>query len=170
MALMRQLAIGLPIVAIMAIFGSHLVAVPTGSMYPSIVKGDIVFAQKTDVLDVYSELNPEDIAVGDIVVFEKEIPQRGKTSKSSKGNESKKESEDSENKEIIIHRVVDIKKSHGEKYLIVKGDNNTVKDDETVSMEQVRGKAIISNGNPVKLPEIGNWIFAIKSSLKSVGL
>jgi signal peptidase I len=182
----KDMLIGLPLVTIMAIFGSHLVAVPTDSMYPTINQGDIVFVQKNDVLGAYSELNPDDIKVGDIVVYEKELPEKstdvnakskkttqksGLTTTSSKKSSSvEKNGSESENKEFIVHRVVKIHKSNGKKYLIVKGDHNTVSDDEKVEMEQVTGKAVVLNGNPLRISQIGHMIFAIKSLLKPIGL
>jgi signal peptidase I len=42
MSLIRELAISLPIVIIIAIIGTHLVVVPTGNMTPAINEGDLV--------------------------------------------------------------------------------------------------------------------------------
>jgi signal peptidase I len=157
----------LPLVAVISILSSHIVAVPTNSMNPSIKAGDVVIVQKTDVLGAYSELNPDDVKVGDIVVYEKKQNKRP-VNESYKSDE--KNSSDSESKECIIHRVVAVHKVHGKKHFILKGDNNRITDSENVNGEQVVGKAVIWGGNPVTVPQIGNIIFHIKSSLNSIGL
>lgn len=182
----------LPLVAAIAILSAHIVAVPTNSMNPTVKAGDVVIVQKTDVLGAYSELNPDDIKVGDIVVYEKELSSESenKSNKSEETNQqsikaasvsednssneksslTEENSSESENKECIIHRVVSIHKSNGKKYYILKGDNNGVSDMERVSKEQLIAKAVVWGGNPVTLPQLGNIIFKIKSFLSSMGI
>ena len=153
----KKLLIMLPFVALTAILASHIVAVPTNSMNPSIKAGDVVIVQKTDILGVFGELNPEDVRVGDVVVYEKPLKTHG-------------DIEESESKECIIHRVIAVRKSNGKKYLILKGDNNSISDSERVTNEQVIAKAVLWNGNPITVPKLGNFIFMIKSFLKFLGM
>ena len=169
MSFKNTMIYGLPIVTILAIFGSHLVIVPTDSMYPTINEGDIVFIQKIDVLGVYGEFDPEDVKMGDIIVFEKKIPKKSvtvgaksvesnpksglATSTSKKNNSEKNGKSESEIKETIIHRVVAVHKSNGKKYFIVKGDHNTVSDYEKVSFKQVTGRAVILNGGTLRISD-----------------
>ncbi len=150
MSFLKEMIIALPIIAIIAILAAQIVAVPTESMNPVIGAGDIVLVQKKDVLGVFSELNPEDVKVGDIIVYEKPVEnQQGKI--------------ESESQEKIIHRVIAINESDGEKYLILKGDNNPISDTEKVYLEQVEGKAVMWGENPIKIPELGNIIIYLKN-------
>jgi|WetSurMetagenome_2_1015567.scaffolds.fasta_scaffold502469_1 signal peptidase I len=138
MSFLKEILIALPIVLIVAIIASQLVVVPTESMKPTINEGDMVLVAKTDVLGLFSELNPEDVKVGDIIIYEEE----------SAGESSGEESS-------IIHRVVDVKEVGGKTYFVLKGDNNNAVDDENVSIGQVKGRAVIWGNNPIVIPQVG---------------
>jgi len=137
MSLLRELAIAIPIFIVAMIIASQLVVVPTSSMTPTIVKGDMVVVEKSNVLGLINELNPNNIKVGDVIVY----------AKNSSGAP-----------EMIIHRVVGINESSGQKYYILKGDNNSIADPVMVPPDNVIGKAVIWNGKPVAIPSVG-WIF-----------
>ena len=136
MGLYRELAIAIPIFLIVTIFASHLVVVPTSSMTPTIKEGDMVIVEKTNILDMIKEFNPDNINVGDVIVYEKN---------SSSGTEN------------IIHRVVAINDTGGQKYYILKGDNNTIDDPLKVYPNQVIAKGVNWGLNPMTIPQVG-WI------------
>jgi signal peptidase I len=152
----------LPIIIIVAIFSSQIVAVPTDSMTPVINSGDMVLVQKTDVLGVFSELNPEDVKEGDIIIYSKNSDKETVNEDSGHGEGNSEES-----KESIIHRVVEVKTSQGQKYLILKGDNNLEVDDEMVYPSQITAKAIMWGENPVIIPQLGNIIIFFKNIIHS---
>ncbi|MCE5213641.1 MAG: S26 family signal peptidase, partial [Methanobacterium sp.] len=58
MSFIKELAIAIPIVVVLAIIGAHLVVVPTGSMTPAINEGDMVIVEKTDVFGLMGEFDP----------------------------------------------------------------------------------------------------------------
>ena len=101
MSLLRELAIAIPIFIVAMIIASQLVVVPTSSMTPTIKVGDMVVVEKSNVLGLVNELNPDTIKVGDVIVY----------AKNSSGVS-----------EMIIHRVVAINESSGQEYYILKGE------------------------------------------------
>lgn len=137
MSFIKELAISIPILIIISLIGAHLVVVPTGSMIPVINEGDMVLVEKTDVLGLMEEFNPEDVKAGDIIIYEKN---------SSSGDE------------MVIHRVIAVNESEGKKQFKMKGDNNNISDPGMVSSESVTGKVITWGVDPVKIPQVG-WIF-----------
>lgn len=150
MSFLKEILIALPIVLIVAIIASQLVVVPTESMKPTINEGDMVLVAKTDVLGLFSELNPEDVKAGDIIIYEEE----------STGENSGGHGEES----AIIHRVVEVKEIGGKKYFVLKGDNNNAIDDEDVSVDQVKGRAVMWGNNPITIPQIGWAILWFKGT------
>jgi signal peptidase len=142
MSLLRELAIAIPIFIVALIIASQLVVVPTSSMTPTIKVGDMVLVEKNNVLGMINEVNPETIKVGDVIVYEK----------NSSGV--------SEN---IIHRVVAINESGGQKYYVLKGDNNSVVDPALVPTNTVIGKAVYWSGKPVTIPGVGNLFLWVKN-------
>lgn len=152
----KEIVILLIIVSITSIATSQLVAVPTESMNPAIKAGDMVLVEKTNVLDVFRELNPDDVKVGDIIVYSKPADkEQGQNHSSS--NES------------IIHRVLSVKTSGGQKYLILKGDNNPVSDSERVYPSQITARAITWDGKPVVIPQIGHLVIYLKNLINGEG-
>lgn len=145
MTFLKELIVGTVIVACCALLFSHLVAVPTDSMNPTVKAGDIVLVEKVDVLGIYEELDPKEIKKGDIIVFENP----------SNSQEIDKNLEESE---CIIHRVVEIHENNEKKYLILKGDNNSICDDKRVYLKHVTARAIQIGGQPIIVPKIG-YIF-----------
>lgn len=151
---LREIVILLIIVTIVSITFSQLVVVPTESMNPAIKAGDMVLVEKTNVLGVFGELNPDDVKVGDIIVYSRPV-------------ESQQEEENSESKseslnESIIHRVIAVSSYEGQKYLILKGDNNPVSDSEGVETSQIVGRVVLWDEKPIVIPGAGHAVIFLK--------
>lgn len=106
-----------------------MVVVISNSMSPQINKGDLLFVQGRD---------PEDIKVGDIIVFDAHDLWSGAPD------------------EPIVHRVIEIDEKDGKLYFVTKGDANEYKDDKPVPEDHVIGVVI------GKIPYIG-WIKIVLS-------
>ena len=140
MSLIKEIIIYVPIIIIIAALASHMVAVPTGSMDPAIQEGDLILTEQTEILGVLHELNPEDVKVGDIILYKEN---------SSNGSGL------GESTDIIVHRVIGIEKSGNNTYFTLKGDNNSAPDPEKVTPDQVVGKVIVVDNYVLKIPQIG---------------
>ena len=142
MSLLRELAIAIPIFIVAVIIASQLVVVPTSSMTPTILKGDMVVVEKNNILGMgVNETNSENMKVGDIIVYAKNasgVP------------------------ELIIHRVVGVNETGGQKYYITKGDNNSIDDPAMVPTNAVIGEAVNWSGKPVTIPFVGNLFLWLK--------
>jgi signal peptidase len=136
MSFIKELAIAIPIIVVLALIGAHLVVVPTGSMSPAINEGDMVIVEKTDVFGLMGEFNPKDVKQGDVIIY-------------SKSHSSEEE--------FVIHRVAEINESSGKKQFRMKGDNNTLYDEEMVSPDQVTGRVLTWNNGSLKIPQVG-WL------------
>jgi len=122
---MLKIALGTPI---------PLATVESSSMVPTLNIGDVV---------IIIGVNPEDIKVGDIIVYNKVslIPSE--------------KSAVLPLKTPIIHRVIGIVKVKDKVFFITKGDANIAKDSWYVPQEGVLGKAIMINGYPLRIPYVG---------------
>ncbi len=105
-----------------------MAAITSGSMWPALKEGDLIFIEGTE---------PEQVKVGDIVVFRSEAT----------GN-------------FIIHRVVKIS---GQTF-VTKGDANFTEDQPT-KFENLIGKAFSLNGKNMRIPYLGS-ITVFASNLK----
>jgi len=152
MSFIKELIISIFIITFVAILSSQLIIVPTESMSPAINPGDVVLVEKINILDVFNELDPNDVQEGDIIVYQN----------------NQDESDQSESDEMIIHRIKAVKTSHGKKYLILKGDNNKVPDQKRVYLSQVEARAILWDGNPIVIPKLGFLIYYIKDLIQMV--
>ncbi len=101
-----------------------MVVVVSDSMSPNINKGDLLFLQG---------VNPEDIKVGDVIVYDAYGLWPGAP------------------EDPIVHRVIDIEEDDGKLYFETKGDNNYKKDKEPVPENRVIGKVV------GRIPYIG-WV------------
>jgi len=130
---------------------SHVNVVVSNSMYPVMKRGDLVVVE-----NAYWEFNPEDVEVGDIVVYKAHWPLSGnridyilqinnKTLAVYSGDKTKP----------VIHRVIEKVNIDGSYYIITKGDNNPIYDPELVSLEQIKQRVITINGNPLIIPYVG---------------
>ncbi|MGE3844841.1 MAG: signal peptidase I [Vicinamibacterales bacterium] len=100
-------------------FGYLPAFVPSHSMEPLIQQGDIVLTK---------DIKPEDIQVGDIILYE--MP----------------------NRQRVLHRVMEIGTSEtGSRYFIFKGDNNATEDGFPVTDDQIKSRYLF------RVPKLG-WI------------
>ena len=122
------------IIIIIAIIASqHLNVVVSGSMEPAFYRGDIVTIEKTNLFGL-QEFNPEtDVHTGDIVVYDaKWYPNP------------------------VIHRVISENyDSTGQKYFVIKGDNNNEPDPLLVVPSQVTAKVVTIGDKPLVIPLLG---------------
>lgn len=102
------------------------------SMEPLLYRGDLIVVENVDIFG-FQEFNPNDIKVGDIVVYNSEWFSGGK----------------------IIHRVIAINETNGEKTLTIKGDHNPVHDSLPVKPEQIVSIAITIGNHQIIVPKIG---------------
>ncbi len=103
-------------------------------MEPEFYRGDIVAVEKANLLGLgIQEFNPEDVKVGDIVVYDAKWVN-----------------------EPVIHRVINITEINGTKYFVIKGDNNNAADPYYVHPSQITDRAITLGDNPIVIPYIGN--------------
>lgn len=147
MSFLKELAISIPILIVVAIVASHIVVVPTGSMAPSINEGDMVLAEKVDVLGLFEEFHPETVKEGDIIIYEEP----------NSSTSYEEEANSSHGGEMIIHRVININESQGESSYTLKGDANLEPDEEKVHPKNVKGKILTWNGKPMVIPHVG-WL------------
>ena len=90
--------------------GLQIINVLTGSMYPEIKPGSLIIVKKVN--------DPENLQVKDVITFQ------------SPRNE----------KQLITHRIVKVKKLDSKIYFITKGDANLTADVEEVGTASVFGK------------------------------
>ena len=119
------------ILIVVLILAQHLNVVVSGSMEPSFYRGDIVAIQKTDILG-FHEFNPEDVQVGDVVVYDAKWYNQP-----------------------VIHRVINITEINGTKMFVIKGDNNNAPDPYYVEPSQIKAKVLTFGDNLVVIPKIG---------------
>jgi len=120
-------------------------------MYPVLKRGDLVVVE-----NAHWEFNPEDVEVGDIVVYNAHWPVSGNRIVSiyTIGNKTLFVFQ-GENTKPVIHRVIDKVKVEGEYYIVTKGDNNPTYDPELISLDQIRQRVITFNGKPLVIPYLG---------------
>lgn len=128
----REILIYMAIIIIGIVAAQHMNVVVSGSMEPVFYRGDIVVVEKANFLGI-SEFNPEDVQVGDIVIYKANwFP------------------------EPVIHRVIATGTAkNGTKYFVIKGDNNPVPDQEVVYPTQITSKVIKLGNQPLFIPKIG---------------
>jgi signal peptidase len=127
----KEIATYAIILVIVLILAQHLNVVVSGSMEPVFYRGDIVAIEKADFFGIH-EFNPEDVKVGDIVVYNAEWYDQP-----------------------VIHRVINIKEVNGTTMYEIKGDNNNRSDPYYVSPDQITAKVITFGDSPVSIPYIG---------------
>jgi signal peptidase I len=128
----REIASYVIIILVGIILAQHLNVVVSGSMEPVFYRGDVVVIEKTNFLGLH-EINPEDLKVGDIVIYQATwFP------------------------EPVIHRIISIQKgTDGKTYYVTKGDNNPRADPSLVSTEQVQAKVVSIGNQPLVIPKVG---------------
>jgi signal peptidase len=128
----KEILIYMAIILIGIVAAQHMNVVVSGSMEPVFYRGDIVVVEKANFIGI-NEFNPEDVQVGDIVIYKANwFP------------------------EPVIHRVIDTGTAkNGTKYYVIKGDNNPVPDQEVVYPTQITSKVIKLGNQPLFIPKIG---------------
>lgn len=120
------------ILAVVLIAAQHLNVVVSGSMEPVFYRGDIVAVEKADFLGIH-EFDPNDVQVGDIVVYD-----------ATWYNEP------------VIHRVINITEINGTTYYMIKGDHNSYPDPYYATADQINERVLTWDGHPIVIPYIGN--------------
>jgi signal peptidase len=128
----REIASYVVIILVGIVLAQHLNVVVSGSMEPVFYRGDVVVIEKSNFIGL-QEINPSDLKVGDIVIYNATwFP------------------------EPVIHRIISIQEgSDGQKYYVTKGDNNPKADPSLVSVNQVQAKVVNIGNQPLVIPKIG---------------
>lgn len=122
------------IILLALVLAQHLNVVVSGSMEPEFYRGDIVVVEKANLFGLgIQEFDPNDVQVGDIVVYNAEWVD-----------------------EPVIHRVINITEINGSTYFVIKGDNNDVPDPYYVSPNQITDRVVTLGDDPLIIPYIGN--------------
>lgn len=122
------------IILLALVLAQHLNVVVSGSMEPEFYRGDIVVVEKANLFGLgIQEFDPNDVQVGDIVVYNAEWVD-----------------------EAVIHRVINITEINGSTYFVIKGDNNDVPDPYYVSPDQITDRVVALGDDPLIIPYIGN--------------
>lgn len=130
----KEIAAYLIIILLALVVAQHLNVVVSGSMEPVFYRGDIVAVEKANLFGLgIHEFNPEDVKVGDIVVYNAVWVD-----------------------EPVIHRVINITEINGTTYYMIKGDHNTAADPYYVKADQITDRVLTINGSPIVIPYIGN--------------
>ena len=113
------------------LIAQHMNVVVSESMEPVLYRGDIVVVEKSSLLGI-QEFDPNTVQVGDIVVYQATwFPNP------------------------VIHRVINETYVNGNKYFVIKGDNNPVEDPELVSPSQITDRVVKVGDQPLIIPKIG---------------
>lgn len=110
-----------------------LAAVESTSMVPTLNIGDVV---------IVTGVNPENIKIGDIIVFNKIVHLPGKNY-------------EKQLQTPIVHRVIDIIEKGGLRYFKTKGDANPLPDHWYVPEDAVLGKVLCLGNEPFRIPYVG---------------
>ena len=122
------------IILLALVLAQHLNVVVSGSMEPEFYRGDIVVVEKANLFGLgIQEFDPNDVQVGDIVVYNAEWVD-----------------------EAVIHRVINITEINGSTYFVIKGDNNDVPDPYYVSPGQITDRVVTLGDDHLIIPYIGN--------------
>lgn len=127
----KEVLLYIVLLVVVLLAAQHMNVVVSGSMEPVMYRGDIVVIEKSNLLGL-QEFNPEDVQVGDIVVYNAvwyDSP--------------------------VIHRVVKISEINGSTAYMIKGDNNDQADPYWVRAEQITDRVVTINDQPLVIPKIG---------------
>ena len=127
----KEIASYIIILVIVLVASQHLNVVVSGSMEPAFYRGDIVLVEKSDFFGIH-EFNPEDVKVGDVVVYDAAWFDQP-----------------------VIHRIINITEINGTKLYVIKGDNNNNPDPFYVTSEQIKERVVTVGDNLFILPKIG---------------
>lgn len=127
----KEIASYAVILLVVLVLAQHLNVVVSGSMEPAFYRGDIVAIQKADFFGIH-EFNPEDVAVGDVVVYDAEWYDQP-----------------------VIHRVINITEINGTTMYMIKGDNNDSPDPYYVTADQINERVITVGDSLFVIPKVG---------------
>lgn len=127
----KEIASYVVILIVVLILAQHLNVVVSGSMEPAFYRGDIVAIQKADFFGIH-EFNPEDVQVGDVVVYNAKWYDQP-----------------------VIHRVINITEINGTTMYVIKGDNNGAPDPYYVTPNQITERVITVGDNLFIIPKVG---------------
>ena len=127
----KEIASYIIILLIVLIAAQHLNVVVSGSMEPAFYRGDIVLVQKADFLGIH-EFNPEDVKVGDVVVYDAAWYDQP-----------------------VIHRIINITEINGTTMYVIKGDNNHSPDPYYVKASQIKERVVTIGDTLVVIPKLG---------------
>ena len=128
---LKEIAVYVVLIIVVLLAAQHLNVVVSGSMEPVMYRGDIVVLEQANLLG-FHEFSPNDVEVGDIVVY----------------NAAWHEGP-------VIHRVINIAEINGSTVFEIKGDNNDVSDPYWVTKSQIKSRVLTYNGQPLIIPKIG---------------
>ena len=128
---LKEIAVYVVLIIVVLLVAQHLNVVVSGSMEPVMYRGDIVVLEQANLLG-FHEFSPDDVKVGDIVVY----------------NAAWHEGP-------VIHRVINIAEINGSTVFEIKGDNNDVSDPYWVTKSQIKSRVLTYNGQPLIIPKIG---------------
>ena len=128
---LKEIASYVIILIIVLIAAQHLNVVVSGSMEPAFYRGDIVLVEKAGFLGI-DEFNPEDVQVGDVVVYDAAWFDQP-----------------------VIHRIINITEINGTTLYMIKGDNKNSPDPYYVKSSQIKEKVVTYGDNLVVIPKIG---------------
>ena len=128
----KEIATYAIILLLVLILAQHLNVVVSGSMEPVFYRGDIVAVEKADFFGIH-EFDPNDVKVGDIVVYDAQWFDQP-----------------------VIHRIINITEINGTTMYVIKGDNNNRTDPYYVTSDQIKERVITWGDSPIVIPYIGN--------------
>ncbi len=140
---------------------THLNVVVSDSMYPVMERGDFVIVENANW-----EFNPNDVHVGDIVVYRAHWPKYKENKIDYIVNIGNKRLAvfSGNHTEPVIHRVIQKLDINNRTYYIIKGDNNPIYDPELVSASQIKQRVVVVDGHPLVIPHIGYLSIFLKEN------
>lgn len=125
--------------------------VVSNSMYPVMKRGDLVVVENAPW-----EFNPEDVEVGDIVIYDAHWPLGGNRITYVLQIDNKTlELYEGDNTRPVVHRVIDKINIEGNYYIITKGDDNPTYDPELIPLDQIKKRVVTVNEKPLVIPYVG---------------
>jgi signal peptidase len=136
-------------------------------MYPVMERGDFVIVENANW-----EFNPNNVNVGDIVIYNAHWPKYKENKLEYVVNIGDKHLGVfvGDHTEPVIHRVIQKLNINNNTYFIIKGDNNPTYDPELVSVSQIRQRVVMINGTPLVIPYIGYISILLKEHIWIVAI
>jgi len=147
---------------VLLVVWTHINVVVSDSMYPIMKRGDFVIVENANW-----EFNPENVQVGDIVVYKAHWAnyKENKVEYIVNIDDKRLGVFSGDKTKPVIHRVIQKLNINNETYFIIKGDNNPTYDPELVSVNQIKQKVITINGAPLVIPYIGYLSIFLKENV-----